>query len=285
MAGSLLTRRRFVTCALAGLAGAGAVGLYAHEIEPHWVEIVRRDLPVRGLPRALHGETLVQLSDIHVGTQVDDDYLRRTFERVNGLGPAFIAITGDFMTCSGDEQVSHALDVLGALRPGRLGTVAVLGNHDYASGWNKPAVADRLAGGLGERGVVVLRNERRTLGGLTFVGLDDLWSRRFNVRRALAGLPDGEPAVALCHNPDGADQPGWANFRGWALSGHTHGGQCRPPFLPPPRTATRNPRYVAGEVALDDGRHVYINRGLGHLLQVRFNVRPEVTAFRLTRAA
>jgi hypothetical protein len=89
----------------------------------------------------------------------------------------------------------------------------------------------------------------------------------------------------LCHNPDGADQPGWGDYQGWILAGHTHGGQCRPPFCRPPCLPVENPRYVAGEVDLGDGRRLYINRALGHLLRLRFNVRPEITAFRLTRAA
>ncbi|HEX2860069.1 MAG TPA: hypothetical protein VHN79_00430, partial [Lacunisphaera sp.] len=73
-------------------------------------------------------------------------------------------------------------------------------------------------------------------------------------------------------------------YQGWILAGHTHGGQCKPPFLPPPLLPVRNRRYTAGEFDLGDGRKLYINRGLGHLLRVRFNVRPEVTVFRLAPA-
>jgi predicted MPP superfamily phosphohydrolase len=71
---------------------------------------------------------------------------------------------------------------------------------------------------------------------------------------------------------------------GWILSGHTHGGQCKPPFLTPPLLPVRNRRYTAGEFALDGGRRLYISRGVGHLRQVRFNVRPEVTVFELHSA-
>jgi uncharacterized protein len=280
----LLSRRRFVQVAVAGLVGGGTIGLYANQVEPHWLEVVHQDMPVHGLPAALEGETLVQLSDIHVGRQVDDGFLRQAFDLVNGLEPAFVAITGDFMTCEAGEQVDHALKVLESLRPGRLGTVAILGNHDYGMRWNRLDVADRLSKGLRDQGLAVLRNERRTLGGLTFLGVDDLWSGQLDVGRTLARFSADEPAVALCHNPDGVDLPGWGAYRGWILSGHTHGGQCKAPFLTPPRLPVKNKRYFAGAVDLGDGRHLYINRALGHLLQVRFNVRPEVTAFRLTRA-
>jgi uncharacterized protein len=77
------------------------------------------------------------------------------------------------------------------------------------------------------------------------------------------------------------DLPGWSGYEGWILSGHTHGGQCKPPFLPPPLLPVRNRRYTAGEFELAGGRRLYISRGVGHLLQVRFNVRPEVTIFEM----
>jgi predicted MPP superfamily phosphohydrolase len=90
--------------------------------------------------------------------------------------------------------------------------------------------------------------------------------------------------LALCHNPDACDENGWENFRGWILAGHTHGGQCKPPFLPPPILPVKNRRYTAGAFALSGGRRLYISRGVGHLMHVRFNARPEVACFTLRRA-
>jgi predicted MPP superfamily phosphohydrolase len=281
---SLFSRRAFVRAATAGVLGAVGAGLYAWRIEPRWVEVVRRDMPVVNLPADLEGETLVQVSDVHAGPAVDDDFLTDAFEIVNALRPAIVCLTGDYVTSERDEEVGRAARVLSCLKLGRLGTIAVLGNHDYGMTARLPFVADKLAAVLREQGVKVLRNERTTLGGLTFVGLDDFWGPFFAPRRALAGLSPEAPCVALCHNPDGADQPGWDNFKGWILSGHTHGGQVRPPFLPPPRLPVRNRRYTAGAFDLGDGRQLYVNRALGHLARVRFNVRPEITAFRLTAA-
>lgn len=78
--------------------------------------------------------------------------------------------------------------------------------------------------------------------------------------------------------------PVWNNFEGWILSGHTHDGQCKPPFLPAPLLPVRNRRYTAGEFSLSGNRRLYISRGVGHLFHVRFNVRPEVTVFELRSA-
>jgi predicted MPP superfamily phosphohydrolase len=86
----------------------------------------------------------------------------------------------------------------------------------------------------------------------------------------------------MAHNPDVVDRPGWNGYAGWILSGHTHGGQVRPPFLPPPQLPVQNRRYSAGAFEVAGDRHLYVNRGIGYVARVRFNVRPEITAFTLT---
>jgi len=273
-----ISRRRFL---LGAAAAPVLAGLYAWRIEPHWLELVRRDLPVANLPAALHGKTLVQLSDLHIGPQVDDDYLGETFLRVADLRPDIVVHTGDLITYHGPDVLDQARRLLEIFPLGALGTFAILGNHDYGRKWTNRSLADNVAGLLAEAGCTVLRNQVAEVGGLALVGLDDLWSGNFHVALPLSRLDAAQPAVVLCHNPDACDLPGWGRHRGWILAGHTHGGQCKPPFLPPPIQAVENRRYTAGEFELTGGRRLYINRGVGHLLPVRFNVRPEVTVFRL----
>ena len=130
----------------------------------------------------------------------------------------------------------------------------------------------------------MLRNEVAEVEGLQVAGMDELWAHRFDPVRTLAGLDEGRPAIVLSHNPDTVDRPGWGSYKGWVLSGHTHGGQCKPPFLPPPLIPVQNQRYTAGAFELDGDRKLYISRGIGHLIQVRINVRPEVTLFELQPA-
>jgi predicted MPP superfamily phosphohydrolase len=113
----------------------------------------------------------------------------------------------------------------------------------------------------------VLRNEIADVEGLQIIGMDDLWAEAFNPHMAFATRAPGRAAIVLSHNPDTADVTGWAGYEGWILSGHTHGGQCKPPFLPPPQLPVRNARYTAGEFALSGNRRLYINRGVGHLLR------------------
>jgi predicted MPP superfamily phosphohydrolase len=284
-----MTRRRF----LALSAGLG-VGAYAWRIEPHWIEVVRRDLPIAALPTDLVGRTLVQISDLHVGPVVDDDYIKSAIEHASSLGGDILVITGDFITYHGPEQIYQAARVLEHLRLAPLATLAILGNHDYGRGyigwghnghgWNDGQVADRLVQRLEDLGIDVLRNSCRDVCGLQIAGLEELLGPNFGPKKILGTLDPAAARLVLCHNPDAADQPVWEGYQGWILSGHTHGGQIKPPFLDPPIIPVRNKRYTSGRFDLGDGRFMYINRGLGYLRRVRFNARPEITVFTLKRA-
>ena len=273
----------------AGAMVASAVGVvgYTIGVEPHWLELVERNLAIDKLPSALEGARLVQISDLHIGPQVSDDYIVESFERVRALAPDLVVCTGDFIThrvARREAQYHQLRAVLAHYPQGKLATVGILGNHDYGHGWGDPAVAARVASEAERAGVRILRNEVAPVAGLDLIGIDDLWSRRSDPVTALA-LRESAAGLVLVHNPDAADEQPWPEYRGWMLAGHTHGGQCKPPFLPPPLLPVKNRRYVRGEVSVDAERTLYISRGVGHLIRARFNVRPEITLFTLRSAA
>ena len=279
----MITRRNFLRSTATSSCLGLATGLYTWRWETHWVEVVERPLPLANLPDRLRGTRMIQLSDIHIGPRVDDSYLCRVFDEVSALDPDIVAYTGDFTSYEADE-LRHAARMFPRLPKGRRATVGILGNHDYGPAWSRPDHSDQIAALASASGVRILRNEILNVDGLQVIGLDDLWARRFHPEKVWPSLKPGSATLALSHNPDTVDEPVWAGYRGWILCGHTHGGQCKPPFLPPPILPVRNRNYVAGEYALAGGRRMYINRGLGHLMQVRFNVRPEITVFHLEPA-
>lgn len=281
-----VSRRSFLrtSCSAVAVGAAGTVG-YTWGIEPHWFEMIHRPMPLAGLPPQWQGRTLLHLSDLHVGAS-DYDYLTSAIDSAAALRPDLVVVTGDFMSYLSPEQYDNAVQLLARLGTPPLGRFGNFGNHDYGPNWQQVKIADALERRLSDAGTRILRNEVQELDGLRLVGIDDLWCPRFEyaaVRKTLAGSANG-PTIALCHNPDVCDQPVWGDFRGWVLAGHTHGGQCRPPFLPAPILPIQNKRYAAGEVQLESGRTLYVSRGLGYYHRIRFNVRPEMTLFTLTAA-
>lgn len=281
-----MNRRKFIKNTFWGLTGTGlAGGLYAWQIEPFWLEFVKVSMPVKNLPDNLAGKTLMQISDTHTGKNFDYHYLIKSFEKAKEFAPDFVVYTGDYVSLHNGEILYDLLEeVLSSAVKGKLGTAGIFGNHDYGSNWMDGAVADNISAMLARHGIRPLRNEQAEIGGINFIGFDDYWGTNFNPAKAMNGLDSSKANIVLCHNPDVCDLDVWDGYDGWILSGHTHGGQVKPPFLKPPMLPVRNKNYTAGKFNLSNGRTLYINRALGHSLQVRFNVRPEITIFELQKA-
>lgn len=276
---SMFTRRRF----LLGSTSTAFLSLlgWTYFIEPRWLELTQRDLLIPNLPTDWTGKRLVHISDLHAG-KVTTSYLQKAIRIINELDADLHAFTGDFIDHTGG--IEELEKVLADYRPAKLGSFACLGNHDYGNGWWQVEVADQVAKVVSQRGIEVLRNSQSERNGLHLLGIDDMWSPRFQPQESLQAWDADYASLCLCHNPDVCDLPLWDNFQGAILSGHTHGGQCKPPFLPPPLLPVRNRRYTSGHFSLNATRSLYISRGVGHSMRVRFNCRPEIAILTLKPA-
>jgi len=281
-----MKRRKFIKKSLLTTLGLGFLtGMYSWQIEPFWLEFVHKKMPLKNLPKHLIGKTLIQISDLHIGTKFDYQYIINSFEKTKKLNPDFVVYTGDYTTYETEKQFTQLQEVLQHVVLGKLGTYGILGNHDYGHhGWNNSDVANKITEICTQNGINILRNEAEENQGINFMGIDDYWGTNFHPKKALQYFDKEKANLVLCHNPDVCDQPVWNHYNSWILSGHTHGGQIKPPFLKPPILPVKNKRYTAGEIDLYDGRTLYINRALGCIKQIRFNVRPEITIFTLTKA-
>ena len=280
-----MERRKFIKNTIKASVGATILGsLYTWQIEPFWLEFVKVKMPIKNLPKNLIGKTLMQISDVHVGNKFDYEYIIDSFKKAKLYEPDFVVYTGDFVSYETPEQFDQLEKVFKHAVNGKLGTAGVLGNHDYGIDWLEPDVANRISNILDRANVTILRNEEVNFSGLNILGIDDYWGSNFNPIKIMNKYDSKKANLVLCHNPDVCDLNVWNNYKGWILSGHTHGGQVKPPFLNPPILPVENKRYSSGEFDLFDGRTLYINRALGNLYQVRFNVRPEITIFELEEA-
>ncbi len=258
-----------------------ASGLYTWQIEPFNLEFVTKSSRIPNLPDSLEGKTLMQISDIHISNRFPINYIIKSLEKAKRKEPDFVMYTGDYITYDSDKQIQDLKNTIKHFPKGKLATVGILGNHDYGKNWADNNIANKITAELKTYGIEVLRNEQKLINNLNFIGLDDYWGRNFNPSLVMKNLDNTLPNILMSHNPDTADLDIWNNYQGWIFSGHTHGGQCKPPFLNPPMLPVKNKRYSSGLFDLNDGRKMYINRALGHLWQVRFNVRPEITIFKL----
>ena len=276
-----MTRKHFLK-RLVQLSAVGAFPLmYSWQIEPFWVEFVERKLPIKNLPKKLEGKILMQISDLHVGDRFDWNFLIESFQKAKNFNPDFVVYTGDFVNHGSSEDLESLKKVMETSVYGKLETFGILGNHDYGANWKDLDSAEWICDILENSGIKVLKNAQVESYGLNIIGFDDLWSPNFDPMKVMKDYDSSKANLVLCHNPDVCDEDVWNGYQGWILSGHTHGGQCRIPGVITPILPVENRKYVSGEIDLEDGRMLYINRAIGHSFQVRFMVRPEITVFTL----
>ncbi|MCG9893549.1 MAG: metallophosphoesterase [Thermosynechococcaceae cyanobacterium MS004] len=250
---------------------------YAHSVEPNWIEVKAIAMPLPHLSPEFSGYRVVQISDIHADRWMTAQRLARVVQRVNQLKPDLVVLTGDFVTRSA-EKYAPQLSVLSKLHPVDK-TLAVMGNHDAATN------STLIQAVLETAGVQVLNNQVATLARqsshLFVAGVDDVWANRDRLDQVLAVLPSTGAAILLAHEPDFAEQSAATGRFDLELSGHSHGGQVKLPFvkrfLPPLAHNYPIGQYQVGTMIQ------YTNRGLGmSVLPVRFNCRPEITVLTLT---
>jgi predicted MPP superfamily phosphohydrolase len=251
-------------------------------IEPTLLEYTFSEIRV---PRSFTPFTALQLTDLHFQwpyPYVTESRLMKLVEKVNGLQPDCIFVTGDLISRYRTESISTfntavVTRVLSALRA-RKGIFGVLGNNDYCA-------LPQILLAFGKSGVRLLRNESVHLTDDLILSGIDLVKRIQTAESAIRSLnlsPNGL-RILLAHEPDVAVAA--ADYFDLQISGHTHGGQVIVPFgigsliLP-----TLGKKFPVG-LYIHKGMLVYVSKGVGisplPKPLVRFNCRPEVSLLRI----
>ena len=281
-----ISRRRFLATTL---LGCGGLAVYAGEIERHWIDVTHRDIFLRSLPAEFEGMRIVQLSDIHLDEFTEPFLLRQAIERINRMQPDLVLLTGDFVSYEISsrkfslQSAWQCAEMLSELTcPQRY---AILGNHDH---WLSGTEVTRAL--MAHRIPVLINShlpmERRG-SRIWLCGLDDPLCGRPDADKAIPASIreiEGQPVIVMCHAPDYADtllaHPA-GKAVGLVLSGHTHGGQVRVPFVGALNLPPLGRKYVEGLFKLGS-MQLYVNRGIGTVgVPFRFQCPPEISVFRL----
>ncbi len=232
-----------------------------------------------GLERPLRA---VLISDIHVGgPDMPPARVERIVAQVNALAPDLVLIAGDLITdkrlATRHYSMAEAVAPLAGLRP-RIGTYAVLGNHDH---WRD---AGQARAALRRAGITVLDNDAVQAGPVAVGGLDDDFTRHSDVARTVTRLRTlSGPRLIVSHTPDPfPDLPPDVRLM---AAGHTHCGQARFPIVGAPKTMSRyGQRYACGRID-ENGRTLIVTAGLGTSgIPLRLGAVPDLWLIELRRA-
>ncbi len=254
-------RRLFLQNSLsAGLvAVGGSLVSYGVSEAVGMPQIKHISVPIKNLPKPLHGYTIAQLTDIHINKPVPATRLENIVANINALKPDAVVITGD-ISDSFPEQVHAEMEPLRAL-DSKDGTFFVSGNHEYYTSID--AWLDEVA----RLGITNLHNEHRVIerdgARLLMCGVPDITAPRMSDHisdpvLAQQGSMEGDIKVLLAHQPQSIYAGSTVNYH-LQISGHTHGGQ----LFPWTYVTDLVQPYIHGLYKVENTQ-LYVSRGTGY---------------------
>ena len=243
----------------AGLVGlALAMGIWGAWQAARVPDVRTIEISLPKVDKALDGFSIVQLTDIHIGSLLDKNWLKQVVAKTNAARPDVVVITGDMVDGHVQDMKSELVPLSGL--KARYGVFGITGNHEYyfnAREWSK--VFESLD-------ITMLHNAHKTIGlpggeELVIAGVNDKTARRFgeegpDVQKAMQGASPDAVKILLAHRPNGESAGSGADIQ---LSGHTHGGMI---FFLKPLLSLFNGGLVNGIYEVQ-GTKVYVSPGTG----------------------
>lgn len=263
-------------------SSSSCVMIYAAFIEPKRITLNKKVIHISGLPSL----KIAVIADFHVGPYKKEKFIRKIVQYVNSVNADVILLPGDFLFdhYSDIEDLSPLKDLRS-----RYGTYAIMGNHDtghYSHFFSREHFrvqdnSDAITAFLRERGITVLRDASITItvDGTTFAiaGVDGQWADGMDLPKTFADVPSTTPIILMAHTPDCVNVPG-IERASLIVSGHTHGGQVRLPFIGalyiPAETGKT---YDHGIFHIGTSTILAVTHGIGEtMMRMRFLCPPEV---------
>ncbi|MFD2762006.1 metallophosphoesterase [Lentibacillus juripiscarius] len=280
-----MNRRTFLKRAIGSLAAIFGVGggtyYYARDVEPRMLSIHEEELASAKIPVAFDGFKIIQFSDTHIGFHYSLDQFSKLVDKINDEHPDLIVFTGDLVdephTYHWNNELIQILEKLQA----NYGKYWIYGNHDHG-GYG----TDIVKNVMDKAGFQLLKNSHTSIehnsGQVVLAGIDDVMLGRPDLESALKDADAEAFTILLAHEPDYADNT--IQFPvDVQLSGHSHGGQVRFPFIGHLYTPLYAQKYVQGKHTFQENNlTLYVNRGIGTTrLPYRFLCKPEIHVFQL----
>ncbi|MHC0038621.1 metallophosphoesterase [Pseudoneobacillus sp. C159] len=283
-----VSRRSFLKRTIGTLLtffGAGYGGyFYANQIEPRSLEVNSLTIEHSDIPKSFDGLRILQFSDTHLGFHYDLNQFKELMLKINQLKPDIILFTGDLMDAP--NEYPFADDIIPHLKnlSAPFGKYAIYGNHDHGGYGSK---IYRSIMELSDFDLLLNQSRQVKMvdnSSISLIGIDDAMLGKPNYREALKNVPNHHYKILLSHAPDLADDSVELGVQ-LQLSGHSHGGQIKLPFIGALITPPFAKKYHEGiyEIShLEKQLTLYVNRGIGTTrMPFRFLSKPELTIFTL----
>lgn len=292
------------------------VGIWPRFIEPKLIKKNFLKIKLPHLSPDLQDVKIAQFSDLHIHPKVSDRFLKKIIHKIEASKPDIICFTGDFLCFAQNNDLDRLEKFLQALHApygcyailgnhdyGEFISINENGEYDILNAsagsfsrifkrlWTSTILACKrtekakavkhhaaLEKLLKRTPFKLLKNEsillqiKNTF--LNLTGLEEYVTGHYDVAKAFQNFDTCYPGIVLAHNPDSI--PTLLEYPGEIiLSGHTHGGQVNLPWLWKKFTLMENPHLKKGLFHIHK-KWIYINRGVGSVMQFRWFAIPEI---------
>lgn len=269
--GSLIT--------LFGLSGGGY--FYAKELEPRMIKFQHELIQSKKIPPSFDNFKIAQFSDTHIGFHYTVDQLSELIEKINANHPDVIVFTGDLVDNPNKFDAYTSIQEKLKRLDAPYGKFWIYGNHDHG-GYGTEIIKKVMK----ESDFHLLQNSHTVIekeaDRFILAGIDDVMLGKPDLTVALNQVNHELFTILLAHEPDYADIASKYPID-VQLSGHSHGGQVRLPWIGDLYTPDYAEKYVKGKYMLNkDTFTLYVNSGIGTTrLPYRFLCKPEIHIFTL----
>ncbi|GIO25997.1 metallophosphoesterase [Ornithinibacillus bavariensis] len=273
--------KKLIGSTLTFLGLTGGTYYYARNIEPSMLTIKKETITHTKIPASFDNIRIVQFSDTHIGFHYTLNQFEELVEKINKLNPDIIVFTGDLVDEPNHYNWNQRLINLLHSLHAPLGKFWIYGNHDHG-GYGTEIVQETME----KAEFILLKNTHHViennLDRIILTGIDDVMLGKPNLAKALENTNSDLFTILLAHEPDYADHT--IDYPvDIQLSGHSHGGQVRFPFIGHLYTPKFAEKYVEGKYTFESSNLIlYVSRGIGTTrLPYRFLCVPEITCFTL----
>ena len=274
-------KHRIIKIILLSLFCIVLVILYSHFLGTKGLEVKEYPIKTTYLDESFDGFKIVHFSDLHYGSTVDINDVKKLVKTINSKSPHLVVFTGDLVEKGikiSENEAKKLKDEFSKLNP-EIEILTVKGNHDYEHDYYNNIV-DYLGWKFLDNTYeyVYYKSDKP----IVIVGLDDLTKGVPDYENAFSYLNevgDDHYTIVLAHEPDQILDIKNYNFNLF-LAGHSHLGQIRLPLIGAIYTPKGSKKYYDEHYKVNNA-DMYINGGIGtSVIESRLLNKPSINLYR-----